>query len=253
MEVSKAINKIILMFGKPLILHTDNGKEFVNERISRLCDEYKIKHVRGRARCPWVQGQVERLNQSLKYMLSSTCLSENLDYKWISIIDRITSSYNSTVHSTTSFAPFRIMFGENADQSANIHYSEEELNLLFADLDSSNMDEKDDVENYMAWKWFTVSSTRTKAVQYSDAAEEKMLKKNMWKNDTSVFKIGEKVVRRIKTDKNKGTRKRYLNEHHDTRIYNVKGFSPTGMVILESEDGREIQEDSRDLASLETN
>ena len=45
---------IFRTFGAPIILHTDNGKEFVNTQVASLYEEYRIKHVRGCACCPWI-------------------------------------------------------------------------------------------------------------------------------------------------------------------------------------------------------
>lgn len=93
-EDSKYIENVFLTFKPPLILHTDNGKEFVNERIKNSCNKYGMNYVRGRARCPWIQGQVECLNQTLKFMISSKLFSENLNFCWSSIYSEIIYWYN---------------------------------------------------------------------------------------------------------------------------------------------------------------
>lgn len=61
-SVSNAFKQIFATFGKPKKLQTDNGKEFVNTRLSNLLKKYKIMYIRGRARHPQTQGQVERVN-----------------------------------------------------------------------------------------------------------------------------------------------------------------------------------------------
>ena len=71
-SVYKAFRTVFRTFGAPIILHTDNGKEFVNTLVTGLCEEFQVKHVRGRACCPWIQGQVERLNKTFKHKLSLT-------------------------------------------------------------------------------------------------------------------------------------------------------------------------------------
>lgn len=49
-EIVNSIRNIIYKYGCPYILHTDNGKEFCNKFMEKLCFELNIKHVRGRAR-----------------------------------------------------------------------------------------------------------------------------------------------------------------------------------------------------------
>ena len=66
-----------------------------------LCQEIEMRNVRERARCPWIRGQVERLNQTLKYMISSTCNSENIPFQCIKIYENLTFAYNDAIHGTT--------------------------------------------------------------------------------------------------------------------------------------------------------
>ena len=65
LAVSNTFRNMFSTFGSPFILHTDNGKEFCNTSVSDICNEFNIRHVKGRARCPWIQGRVERCNQAL--------------------------------------------------------------------------------------------------------------------------------------------------------------------------------------------
>ena len=71
-EVAKRFEDIFFAIGPPIILHTDNGREFKNSTMQNLCENFGVKQVHGRARAPWIQGQVERLNKSIKNLISST-------------------------------------------------------------------------------------------------------------------------------------------------------------------------------------
>jgi transposase InsO family protein len=53
----------------PEILHTDNGGEFVNEKVEKWCKDRKVKIKHGRPYHPQSQGQVERVNKTLKISL----------------------------------------------------------------------------------------------------------------------------------------------------------------------------------------
>lgn len=110
-SVVPAIRTIIMTNGPPLILHTDNGQKFCNDDMTNMLDEFNVMHVRRRARCPWIQGQVERANQTIKWNLASNLRSLDLPGRWTIIREDATYSYNMTRHSTISNTPFNLMRG----------------------------------------------------------------------------------------------------------------------------------------------
>lgn len=92
-EVEIALWHLFQYVGAPEVLHSDNGGEFRNVGIRRLCDHFKIEQRHGKARKPTTQGQVERCNQTLyrriqKHLLSALednqhpeCSSAALDFR----------------------------------------------------------------------------------------------------------------------------------------------------------------------------
>ena len=65
---SNLITRVFSYFGLPYILHSDRGKEFTNNIIKSLVEEWPgdCKLVNGKARSPWVQGLVEKRTGVLK-------------------------------------------------------------------------------------------------------------------------------------------------------------------------------------------
>jgi len=57
-EISRIIKKKFCFYGPPVILHSDNGTEFKNKDLEKICKTFGVKQVFGRPRAPWVQGQV---------------------------------------------------------------------------------------------------------------------------------------------------------------------------------------------------
>ena len=98
--------KIFYEFSPPEILHSDNGKEFKAGNITKLCEEFYTIPVYGRPRHPQSQGQVERLNQTIKSYLTRK-LSLEKDKKWANILPQVVAEYNNEKHSTTKKSPFR--------------------------------------------------------------------------------------------------------------------------------------------------
>ena len=71
-EVAYQLTDNFLTFGAPCILHSDNGREFVNSIIAELTTlwpELKIAHRKPRH--SQSQGLVERANQDIENMLAS--------------------------------------------------------------------------------------------------------------------------------------------------------------------------------------
>jgi hypothetical protein len=69
-EVAYQLLDIFTIVGAPVILQSDNGREFVAKVIQELGEMWKgLKIVHGRARHPQSQGSVERCNQDVKQLI----------------------------------------------------------------------------------------------------------------------------------------------------------------------------------------
>ncbi|KAG0432323.1 Pro-Pol polyprotein [Dictyocoela muelleri] len=109
--IFSAIKTIFMINGHSFILHTDNGREFCNVIMRDMLTEFDVRHVKGRARCPWIQRQVERANQTIKWMIGSMLMTLNAPGKWTLVREDANYYYNTMRHSTTSKTSFTLMFG----------------------------------------------------------------------------------------------------------------------------------------------
>ncbi|KAG0435751.1 hypothetical protein DMUE_4555 [Dictyocoela muelleri] len=75
-------------------------------------------------------GSSKRLNQTLKYMISSKCFTENLKFSRISVYLEITYWYNQIIHSTTRFSPSQLMYGSNFENTVDRFYTNDEINSI---------------------------------------------------------------------------------------------------------------------------
>ena len=104
------VNKIILRFGMPLVIHSDQGREFENELMKSLCLLLGCVKTRTAPYHPESDGMVERFNHTCLMMLS-TFVNDRRD-NWHELLPFVMHAYRTSVHESTGYSPFRLMMGE---------------------------------------------------------------------------------------------------------------------------------------------
>ena len=99
---------IVCRFG--MVIHSDQGREFENkvmQELCLLCGSHKTRmtpyHLES-------DGLVERFNRTLLMMLAIFA-GENRD-DWDDLLPTVMMAFCSSVHESTGFSPYRLMFGE---------------------------------------------------------------------------------------------------------------------------------------------
>lgn len=97
------------IYGFPQRIHSDQGANFESELIAELLELSGVSKSRTSPYHPMGNGTTERFNRTLGNMLRS--LPPRSKQKWPQLLTTVTFVYNCTVHETTGFAPFYLMFG----------------------------------------------------------------------------------------------------------------------------------------------
>lgn len=105
-------NNLILTYGIPTRLHSDQGANFEADIIKELCQLTGIKKTRTTAYHPMGNGQTERYNRTLLNMLGTLEQSQKND--WKKYVPSLVYAYNCTRHETTKMSPFELMFGRKS-------------------------------------------------------------------------------------------------------------------------------------------
>lgn len=150
-EVAYHLLDIFCLLGAPMILQSDNGREFANRIIKNLAEMWTgLKLVHRKPRHSQSQGSVERSNQDVRDMLV-TWLADQHTTKWSEGLRFVQSNKNRSLHTGIMKSPYEAMFG--APQKIGLKDSslpeellsnietEEELQKL---CDQKNSDESED-------------------------------------------------------------------------------------------------------------
>jgi transposase InsO family protein len=105
------VEKILLQFGAPEELLSDNGKHFVAEVVERVCQMAGTKKLFTTSYRPQANGLVERWNGTLALMLSS---SMEDDKDWDEKLPFVVFAYNTSKHAVTKKSPFELVQGRVA-------------------------------------------------------------------------------------------------------------------------------------------
>ncbi|KAG0437755.1 hypothetical protein DMUE_3502 [Dictyocoela muelleri] len=218
-------------------------------------EDINVRHVKRRAKCQWIQGQVERANQTNKWMIGSMLMTLNTPGKWTLVIENATYSYNTMRDSTTGKTPIILLFGLpineiiqedlvtalNDQQIGNMAVellldTREESpsdtlnprNLIF--LLPEEFEEGFEEINPAISEEYTRMRNETKL--YTQRATDRMVVRSMWRNNYLQFQHGSSVLIRPGVDKNEPTKRRGLYEHLNTKVYIVDSILKLNKVRL---------------------
>ena len=116
----KLTDEMFCRFSPPDQLHSDQGKQFESELLKEICKIFRIKKTRTTPYHPQCDGQVERFNRTLLHMLSTTIKEHPFD--WEDQLPKVCMAYNTSVHSSTGFSPYFLMFGRQPKLPIDLAY-----------------------------------------------------------------------------------------------------------------------------------
>ena len=110
--------KVILPYGTPRLLLSDNGKEFENELCHELCRLLGIEKQRTTFYSPQCNGSIERWHSTMNSLLAKNVEVHQRD--WPQRLPYVVSAYNSSVHEATGYTPNFLMFARELDRGVDI-------------------------------------------------------------------------------------------------------------------------------------
>ena len=99
---------IIVRFGVPHRIISDNGMPFVNSKVRKMLEFYQIKHHRSSPYYPQGNGQAEVTNKTLIKIISK--MSQEYTEGWATHLPDTLWAYQNSLKSTTGFSPFSLVY-----------------------------------------------------------------------------------------------------------------------------------------------
>ena len=120
-RIASYINdEIICRHGVMTYLVTDGGTPFNNQTMKTLARNYKFKHIVTSAYHPQANGQVERVNRTVKDALAK--MVKGVTNKWADFLPAVLLACNTTQSSTTGYTPYYLMHGREATMPVHKHF-----------------------------------------------------------------------------------------------------------------------------------
>ena len=114
-------------FSPPEQLHSDQG-QFESDLVKEICKLLNIRKTRTTPYHPQCDGLVERFNRTLLDMLATTTRQHPFD--WEDQIHKVCMAYNTSIHASTGFTPFYLMFGREAKLPIDLMYGTGNNNVM---------------------------------------------------------------------------------------------------------------------------
>ena len=106
----------------PLVIHSDQGREFENGLMKSLCNLLGCVKTRTAPYYPESDGMVERSNQTCLMMLSMF-VNDRRD-NWHELLPFVMHAYRTSVHESPGYSPYCLMMGEECSLPQDVNTEE---------------------------------------------------------------------------------------------------------------------------------
>ena len=108
-EANTVLNEIFSKIGLPLSIHSDQGRNYESQLFTELCQMLEIRKTRSSVAHPMSNGQCERFNRTMLWMIKAYLKGEQRD--WDKHLGCPAGAYHSTVQESTGLTPNMMMLG----------------------------------------------------------------------------------------------------------------------------------------------
>jgi hypothetical protein len=121
------VNNVILIYGIPSEIVTDQGTNFMSNVYKCICKLFKIEKIFTTAYHPESNGALERKHKTLVNYLRCFCNTKTNANDWDEWIPFACFTYNTTSHSVTKYTPYKLLFGRIANIQGKLQQTPQPL------------------------------------------------------------------------------------------------------------------------------
>lgn len=222
-QVAKKLwDNVFCVYGFPQRIHTDQGTNFESTLIAELLKLAGVAKSHTTVYHPMGNGETERFNRTLGSMLRSLPLKEK--HNWPAQIQTLTFAYNATVHETTGYAPFQLMFGRIPKLPIDVMFEQVLHDPVIVDY-----------SNYVNSLMSYLHEAARIAQKHTENQQKKQAKCYNRRIKGTYLNIGDRVLLANKSERGK----RKLADKWDSTVYTVKDRNlQTNIYKLIDEEGK---------------
>jgi transposase InsO family protein len=124
---SALVDEVFHRFGTPLRILSDRGSAFRSALVTELMQLLGVRTLFTSAHHPQTNGMVERLNGTIKAVLTN--ITDEFKLQWVSALSAAVFAYNTSRSEATGYSPFFLLYGVEAvtpgDQLAQVINSQD--------------------------------------------------------------------------------------------------------------------------------
>ena len=110
--VANAIfKKLILEHGVSEVLLSDNGKEFTNDALAYVCQEFNFEQHFTSPHTAMSNRKTENLNKFLKASIKKLCQEDTAE--WDQVLDQILFAYRCCPHTSMGEVPYTLLYNRD--------------------------------------------------------------------------------------------------------------------------------------------
>lgn len=200
-HIADALLQLFSVIGIPNKITTDSDHKFDNEIIKEICASHNILIHFTTPYNPSSNSPIERFHSTLGEMIRVQAITNKNDIN--TLMRNAIIAYNNTIHSTTNFTPFELLYGHtNSRNPLELFYPQE----YYQDYVNNHRKQMEIAHQLVTNKLAIEKELLTNKI--NEGTEEPR------------FKVGDRVYKQVaKTSRSKKTEPRYLGPYTIVRIH----------------------------------